>query len=77
MRSPSSSRARSSPRTSRPVRASNETVDSYGDLRELMDDADEFVDQSNLDDPTEVVWAKLSGLMTQITPYYDARPFGS
>ena len=54
-----------------------ETVDSYGDLRELMDDADEHVDQTNLEDPTQAVWTKLSGLMTQITPYYDARPFGS
>lgn len=54
-----------------------DTVDSYGDLRELMDDADEGVDQSFLEKPTQSAWAKLSGLMTQITPYYDHRPFGS
>jgi len=54
-----------------------DTVDSYGDLRELMDDADEGVDQSFLEKPTQAAWAKLSGSMTQITPYYDHRPFGS
>jgi hypothetical protein len=58
-------------------RGFQETVDSYGDLRELMDDADEHVDQTDLEDPTQAVWTKLSGLMTQITPYYDTRPFGS
>jgi len=54
-----------------------DTVDSYGDLRELMDDADEGVDQSFLEKPTQAAWAKLRGSMTQITPYYDHRPFGS
>jgi hypothetical protein len=42
-----------------------------------MDDADEGVDQSFLEKPTQAAWAKLRGSMTQITPYYDHRPFGS
>src|SRR5262245_15484111 len=54
-----------------------DTVYDYLDLRELMDDADQRVDASYLEQPAQDAWAKLSGLMKQITPYYDARPFGS
>ncbi|MGH7286826.1 MAG: hypothetical protein ACREI8_02270 [Myxococcota bacterium] len=53
-----------------------DTVYEYLDLREMMDDADEGVDQSYLEAPTTAAWTKLSDLMRQITPYYDARPFG-
>jgi hypothetical protein len=55
----------------------SDTVYSYRDLREMLDDADEGVDQSYLEQPGQDAWAKLSGLMAQITPYYDTRPFGS
>ena len=53
-----------------------DTVYDYRDLRELMDDADEGVDRSLLEAPTEAAWTKLDDLMRQLTPYYDARPFG-
>ncbi len=55
----------------------SDTVYSYRDLRELLDDADEGVDQSYLEQPTAAAWNKLSELMGQLTPYYDTRPFGS
>jgi len=53
------------------------TVHSYQFLRELMDDADDGVDRSSLEQPTQDAWQMLSGSMAQITPYYDARSFGS
>ena len=53
-----------------------DTVYSYRDLRELMDDADAGVDASFLEQPGQTAWARLTELMQQITPYYDARPFG-
>jgi len=55
----------------------SETVYSYDDLRELMDGADVGVDSSYLEQPAQDAWAKLSGLMSQLTPYYSSRAFGS
>ena len=54
-----------------------DTADFYLDLREVMDDADAGVDASYLEQPAQDAWTRLSGLMREITPYYDARAFGS
>ena len=54
----------------------SETVYSYRDLRELMDDADVGVDASYLEQPGQDAWGRLAASMAEITPYYDTRPFG-
>jgi hypothetical protein len=53
-----------------------DTVYSYRDLREMLDDAHEGVDRTFIEAPTERAWQRLTAVMTQITPYYDTRPFG-
>jgi hypothetical protein len=54
-----------------------ETVRSYQFLRELMDDADDGVDRTSLEQPAEDAWQSLRGAVAEITPYYDTRSFGS
>ncbi len=53
-----------------------DTVYSYRDLRELMDDADVGVDASYLEQPGQDAWARLAAALAELTPYYDTRPFG-
>jgi hypothetical protein len=53
-----------------------ETVYSYRDLREMLDDAHEGVDRTFIEEPTNRAWERLGRPMSEITPYYDKRPFG-
>jgi hypothetical protein len=53
------------------------TVHSYRFLRELMDDADDGVDRTSLEQPAQDAWQGLSAAVAEITPYYDTRSFGS
>lgn len=53
-----------------------DTVDEYRDLREMLDDAHVGVDRTFIEDPTNAAWGRLNRPMSEITPYYDKRPFG-
>jgi hypothetical protein len=54
-----------------------DTVYSYRDLREMMDDANMRVGTSYLEQPGQDAWARLAAALAELTPYYDTRPFGS
>lgn len=53
-----------------------DTVNEYRDLREMLDDAHVGVDRTFIEEPTGLAWSRLARPMSEITPYYDHRPFG-
>jgi hypothetical protein len=48
-----------------------QTLDPFRSLKEVMDDAQQDQERSELDQSTIAAWAKLTGLLHQIKPYYE------
>jgi len=49
----------------------DQTYDPFRSLKEQVDDADVDQARTELDQPTIAAWAKVTGLMSQIKPYYE------
>jgi hypothetical protein len=49
----------------------DQTYDAFRSLKEQVDDADDFQSRSELDQPTLAAWARFTGLLAQIKPYYE------
>jgi len=51
----------------------DKTLDMYRNMKEMVDDTEEYAERAGLDDPTMNTWAKVADLMRQIAPYYDPK----
>lgn len=49
----------------------DQTYNPFRSLKEVVDDADVDQARTELDAPTIAAWAKVTGLMAQLKPYYE------
>ncbi|HEY8156675.1 MAG TPA: hypothetical protein VII72_21280 [Myxococcota bacterium] len=49
----------------------DQTYNPFRSLKEVVDDADVDQSRSELDAPTIAAWAKVTGLIAQLKPYYE------
>lgn len=52
----------------------DKTLDQYRSMREIEDDTILAVERSEMQKPANEAWAKVTGLLAQLAPYYGMKP---